>query len=178
MHAGNVCVQSQVDLGSCFTVSIPFISSGEPTIVPPVRLPQSPPPVSDALPSNVINRHPVILIAEDNPANMETMTGYLESRGYRPIEAENGLQAIELARSHQPDIILMDIQMPDLNGFEAIARLRQIPECAKIPIIALTALASPPDRQKCLDAGADGYVTKPVKLSQLVATIDTLINGK
>jgi PAS domain S-box-containing protein len=193
MHAGNVCVQSQVDLGSCFTVSMPFCPAGEPLglaeplpqqkpldarIVPPVLLPQSPPPVSDALPSNAIKQHPVILIAEDNPANMETMTGYLESRGYRPIEAENGVQAIELARSRQPDIILMDIQMPDLNGFEAIARLRQIPECANIPIIALTALASPPDRQKCLDAGADRYVTKPVKLSQLVATIDTLINSK
>jgi signal transduction histidine kinase/CBS domain-containing protein len=177
MHGGSVGVQSQVDLGSCFTVSMPFCPTSEPS-VPPGLLPQSPPPVSDALPSNAIKQHPVILIAEDNPANMETMTGYLESRGYRPIEAENGVQAIELARSRQPDIILMDIQMPDLNGFEAIAHLRQIPECAKIPIIALTALASPPDRQKCLDAGADRYVTKPVKLSQLVATIDTLINSK
>ena len=193
MHTGSVCVQSQIDLGSCFTVLMPFIPSGEPLalakplpqqkpldarIVPPVLSSLSSPPVSDDLPANVIKQHPTILIAEDNPANMETMTGYLESRGYRPIEAENGLQAIELARSHQPDIILMDIQMPDLNGFEAIAHLRQIPECANIPIIALTALASPPDRQKCLDAGADRYATKPVKLSQLVATIDLLINGK
>lgn len=177
MHAGSVGVRSQVDLGSCFTVSMPFFPTGEP-LVPPVFLPQSPPPVSDVLPSNFLKQQPVILIAEDNPANMETMTGYLESRGYRPIEAENGVRAIELARSHQPDLILMDIQMPDLNGFEAIARLRQMPECAKIPIIALTALASPPDRQKCLDAGADRYLAKPVKLSQLIATIDTLINGK
>jgi CheY-like chemotaxis protein len=118
-----------------------------------------------------------VLVVEDNDANMETMTGYLESRGYRPIEARNGLTAIELARTQQPDVILMDIQMPDLDGYTAIGRIRQLDRCAAIPIIALTALAMPLDRQKCLDAGADRYVTKPVKLSQLVMTIEQLLHG-
>ena len=85
--------------------------------------------------------------------------------------------AIEIAQSQHPDVILMDIQMPDLDGYAAIGQLRQIPECATMPIIALTALAMPLDRQKCLDAGADRYVTKPVKLSQLVATIEQLLHG-
>ncbi len=176
MHEGRVCIESQIDRGSCFTVLVPFCQSGELTI-PPAILPSFPPLSGNSLPSSAAKRQVVVLVAEDNQANMETMTGYLESRGYRPLEAENGLQAIEIARSQRPDIILMDIQMPDLNGFEAIGRLRQIPECAKMPIIALTALASPPDRQKCLDAGADRYVTKPVKLSQLVATIEALLHS-
>lgn len=82
----------------------------------------------------------------------------------------------DLTRIHYPDIILMDIQMPGMDGFEATGRIRQLPECVAITIIALTALAMPNDCQKCLDAGADRYVTKPVKLSQLVATIESLLN--
>jgi CheY-like chemotaxis protein len=84
----------------------------------------------------------------------------------------------DLARLRYPDIILMDIQMPGMDGFEATERIRQLPECTAIPIIALTALAMPADCQKCLDAGADRYVTKPVKLSQLVSTIETLLNAR
>jgi CheY-like chemotaxis protein len=133
----------------------------------------------------------LILIVEDNDANLETMTGYLTSRGYRLAEARDGLQAIAMMAGcateimgaatpdqHQinrPDLILMDIQMPGMDGFEATRRIRQLPDCATIPIIALTALAMPTDRQRCLDAGANQYVTKPVKLGQLVATIETLL---
>jgi CheY-like chemotaxis protein len=69
----------------------------------------------------------------------------------------------------------MDIQMPGMDGFEASRQIRQIPECAAIPIVALTALAMPSDRQKCLDAGANQYVTKPVKLGQLIVTIESLL---
>ena len=104
------------------------------------------------------------------------MTTYLQSRGYQVVVAQHGRQAIELVQVHHPDIILMDIQMPGMDGFEATERIRQIPECAAIPIIALTALAMPADCQRCLDAGADRYVAKPVKLSQLVATIEALLN--
>ena len=71
----------------------------------------------------------------------------------------------------------MDIQMPGMDGFEATSRIRQIPECASIPIIALTALAMPSDRQKCLDAGATHYVTKPVKLGKLVLKIESLLHS-
>jgi CheY-like chemotaxis protein len=72
----------------------------------------------------------------------------------------------------------MEIQMPGMDGFETIRRIRQIPDCDQMPIVALTALAMPTDRQKCLDAGANEYVTKPVKLGQLVSTIETLLVRK
>jgi CheY-like chemotaxis protein len=178
MHGGTVSVESQVDRGSCFAVSLPFCPSAA-TSVPPTLPPLVNPLATESVPSQppATALKALVLVVEDNDANMETMTGYLESRGYRPIEARNGLTAIELARTQQPDVILMDIQMPDLDGYTAIGRIRQLEECATIPIIALTALAMPLDRQKCLDAGADRYVTKPVKLSQLVMTIEQLLHG-
>jgi PAS domain S-box-containing protein len=175
MHGGTVSVQSQVGLGSCFAVSLPFCPSAEisiPPSLPPLLYPLTPEPQQTPL----RDLKALVLVVEDNDANMETMTGYLESRGYRPIEASNGQMAIELAQTQHPDVILMDIQMPDMDGFTAIGRIRQTEECAATPIIALTALAMPLDRQKCLDAGADRYVTKPVKLSQLVSTIEQLLD--
>ncbi len=180
MHGGHVSVQSIVNRGSCFTVSLPFNPSAA-ILAPPSLPPLVYPAIAAAEPSSVLQPKALILVVEDNAANMETMTGYLKSRKYRLLEAENGHQAIsilnDLAGMHHPDIILMDIQMPGMDGIEAIGRIRQMPECAAIPIIALTALAMPTDRQKCLDAGANQYVAKPVKLGQLVAMIETLLHG-
>ena len=175
MHGGTVSAQSELDRGSCFTVALPFCPSAE-IIVPP-SLPVTYPLTINPEPTPAPGQKAAILVVEDNQANMETMTGYLKSRGYRPIEAVNGRMAIDLAQLHHPDIILMDIQMPDMDGFAAIRQIRLMPECAGLPIVALTALAMPPDRQKCLDAGANEYVTKPVKLSQLVATIEALLKS-
>ena len=176
LHGGTVSAQSELDRGSCFSVSLPFCPSI--AIAVPPSLPPLVYPLPAATPPTPTGAKAVVLIAEDNHANMETMTGYLKSRGYRPIEAGNGQTAIDLAQTHHPDLILMDIQMPDMDGFAAIRQLRQLPQCATIPIVALTALAMPPDRQKCLDAGANEYVTKPVKLSQLVVTIEALLTSQ
>ena len=174
MHGGTVSAQSELNRGSCFTVALPFYPSAE-IIVPP-SLPVDYPLTINPEPTPA-GQKAVILVVEDNQANMETTIGYLKSRGYRPIEAVNGHMAIDLAQIHHPDIILMDIQMPNMDGFTAIRQIRQMPECAEIPIVALTALAMPLDRQKCLDAGANEYVTKPVKLSQLVAMIEALLKS-
>jgi signal transduction histidine kinase/ActR/RegA family two-component response regulator len=175
LHGGSVSVKSEVNCGSCFAVSLPFdpsaIMATAPSLSPLTLEPDETP---------TLRPKASILIVEDNDANMETMTGYLKSRGYQLIEARSGEQAISilgLAQTDCPDMILMDIQMPGMDGFEATRRIRQMPECAAIPIIALTALAMPSDRQKCLDAGANHYVTKPVKLGQLVLTIESLLNS-
>jgi PAS domain S-box-containing protein len=186
MHGGTVSVQSEVNRGSCFTVYLPFnpitaiASSPPPSIVYPLTTDLTPDEIQEIKPQTSI------LLVEDDLGNIETMTTYLQSRGYRIVVAENGRQAIsllegyakELVQTQYPDIILMDIQMPGMDGFEATMHIRQIPDYANIPIIALTALAMPEDRQRCLDAGVNQYMTKPVKLSQLVATIETLLQSR
>jgi CheY-like chemotaxis protein len=114
----------------------------------------------------------VILLAEDNEANITTLSDYLSAKGYRVVVARNGAEAIERAREMRPDLILMDIQMPGLDGLEATRRIRAEPSIAAIPIIALTALAMPGDRARCLGAGANDYMSKPVSLQGLVAAIE------
>ncbi|MEH2059307.1 MAG: PAS domain S-box protein [Nostoc sp.] len=118
---------------------------------------------------------PLILLVEDNQANIDTMSGYLESRGYDLILANNGQQAIDLVRVQRPDLIVMDIQMPGMDGLEAMRRIRNERQFVHIPMIALTALAMPSDRQTCLAAGANEYLTKPIKLKELVITIQLLL---
>jgi PAS domain S-box-containing protein len=184
LHGGAVSVESIVDRGSCFRVLLPFDPRAE-IVIPPSLSPLVYPLTADPEDMPTIKPKALILVVEDNEANMETMTGYLRSRGYRLAEATNGQEAIALLsecsqdRTHVncPDIILMDIQMPGMDGFEATRHIRQLPACATMPIVALTALAMPTDRQKCLDAGANEYVSKPVKLGQLVSTIETLLKS-
>jgi len=118
---------------------------------------------------------PLLLLVDDNAANLETISSYLSNRGFSLIQAGGGSEGIEMARSHHPDLILMDIQMPGMDGLEAIRRIRQDPEIAPIPIIALTALAMPGDRETCLNAGANEYCPKPVKLKDLTRRIQTLL---
>ncbi|WP_414518641.1 PAS domain S-box protein [Nostoc sp. PCC 9305] len=123
----------------------------------------------------VFLENPLILLAEDHQPNIDTMSAYLESRGYHLILANNGQQAIDLVRVQRPDLIVMDIQMPGMDGLEAIRHIRNEPQFVHIPIIALTALAMPGDRETCLAAGANEYLTKPVKLKQLVTTIQQFL---
>jgi CheY-like chemotaxis protein len=116
------------------------------------------------------------LIAEDNKANQGMYADFLAYRGFRIVLATNGLDAIQRATQDHPDLILMDIQMPVMDGLDAIRRLRANPEFPAIPIVALTALAMPGDRERGIEAGADAYLTKPVHLSQLAQTINGLLN--
>jgi CheY-like chemotaxis protein len=160
-------IQRGLSLGASAYLVKPFTRSNFKAALEKLRSPL----VDLATPS----MQPLILLAEDNFANIETLTGYLESRGYRLLVAETGLQAIDLAQAHAPDIILMDIQMPGMDGLEATRRIREKPELAQTPIIALTALAMPGDREKCLAAGANQYLTKPIRLKELVTTIQSFL---
>ena len=113
---------------------------------------------------------PTVLLAEDNAENILTFTEYLEANGLDIIVASNGKQAIEMALSEQPELILMDVQMPVMDGLEAISEIRKDERIRDIPIIALTAMAMPGDRDRCIDVGATDYLAKPVRLSELLST--------
>ena len=129
--------------------------------------------------AGLAQRHPLrILLAEDNEESIKVMSDYLKSRGCRVVVARDGAAAVERAREERPDIILMDIQMPGLDGLEATCRLRAEadPAVAAVPIVALTALAMPGDRERCLAAGANEYLSKPVSLKRLVQVIETQLS--
>jgi len=173
LHGGGVSVESEVGQGSRFTISLPWNELAQPE--PQVTEQQAGDNVQTAAPTPRVNE-PLILMAEDNEDNITTVLDYLEAQGYRVIIARNGEEAIERAKEDKPHIILMDIQMPELDGLEATRRLRADSAFAGIPIIALTALAMPGDREKCLDAGATEYLSKPVSLRNLVKTIEACLN--
>src|SRR5690606_27576855 len=114
---------------------------------------------------------PCILLAEDNQANVNTFTEYLKAKGYAVLVARNGREAVDLAIQKQPNLILMDIQMPTMNGLDAIQEIRTVSHLAHTPIIAVTALAMRGDRERCLAAGANDYLSKPVSLKKLLETV-------
>ncbi|GAB4435831.1 MAG: hypothetical protein OHK0015_27030 [Chloroflexi bacterium OHK40] len=121
---------------------------------------------------------PPLLIAEDNHDNRTLFVDYFSAKGYRVIAAPHGQEAVELAASSRPAIIVMDIQMPGLDGLEAIRQIRAIPALRATPIIALTALAMSGDRERCLDAGANAYLTKPASMRALRELIESLLRGE
>lgn len=112
-----------------------------------------------------------ILVVEDNEKSMKLFRDVLQATGYRTLEATTGSHAVELAGEHSPDLVLMDIQLPDVDGVEALNRLRADVRTASIPVLALTAQAMRGDRERFLDAGFDDYISKPVNIVELVATV-------
>jgi len=116
-----------------------------------------------------------ILVAEDNPTNLALMEYLLRAFGYTVLTAADGEAAVELARREVPDVILMDVHMPRLNGYEAAARLKQIPELSAVPIVAVTALAMVGDREKILAQGFDGYIAKPITPEAFVPQVEAFL---
>ena len=116
-----------------------------------------------------------ILIVEDNEMNQEILETRLGFRGYATLVASNGADGVALAKKEKPDIILMDMSLPVLDGWEATRRLKADPETAVIPIIALTAHALAEDLDRCLEAGCDSYETKPVNFNKLLSKIQSLV---
>ncbi len=202
MHGGTVALTSEVGVGSRFTVSIPwepqpgdpvsFKRSSAGQLSAAAKTPESFTPTANApkaamdaklegaqepdQPQRDTNGNqelPLILLVEDNEIGIEAMQDYLMAYDYRVIVARSGEEAITQTNQHHPDLILMDVQMPDMDGLEATTRIRAVQELAHIPIIALTALAMPGDRERCIKAGANEYLSKPVSMKQLVQVIQT-----
>jgi CheY-like chemotaxis protein len=117
-----------------------------------------------------------ILLAEDNEGSIVTVVDYLTFKNYRVLVARTGAQCLQIAAAERPDVILMDVQMPVLDGLTAIAQLRRTPDVAHTPVIALTAFAMAGDRERCLAAGADEYMSKPISLRELVRLIEQLLS--
>lgn len=113
----------------------------------------------------------VILIVEDDPKNLKLLRDLLQIRGYTTLEATDGKQGVDMARAKMPDLIFMDIQMPVMDGFEAINILKADPVTKSIPIIALTAFAMQGDREKCMEAGCNDYITKPLDTRAFVTKV-------
>ncbi len=185
LHGGCVTVESTPAQGSSFTISLPlttFTIFDEDLKKRNLMQSTHDNSISDVKKA-VIAKEPagdkaLVLIAEDNENNIYMLIDYLKNLNYRILVARNGNEAVSLAQEKCPDIILMDIQMPVLDGIEAtkIIRKNDNPKIAKVPIIALTALAMPEDMQKCFDAGIDEYIKKPLSLKNLVIKIEEILS--
>jgi two-component system, cell cycle response regulator DivK len=113
-----------------------------------------------------------ILIVEDNERSLKLVRDVLQYRGHSTLEATNGADGVRLAREHRPDLILMDIQLPDLDGISALRQLRSDPAVAGTPIFAISASAMPDEQQAIVASGFDAYITKPLNLSQFIEAVE------
>jgi two-component system cell cycle response regulator DivK len=116
-----------------------------------------------------------VLIVEDNEKNMKLARDILRAKGYATLEAVTGLEGVKLALEHRPDLVLMDIQLPDINGIEAFGRIRANADTAKLPVVAFTASVTVNDRSRIGDAGFDAFLSKPINLKEFVETVRRLL---
>ena len=118
-----------------------------------------------------------VMIVEDNELNMKLLNDVLEAHGYDIVKTGSGAAVLDLARTHRPDLVLMDIQLPDMSGLEAVRQLKSDGQTQSIPVIAVTAFAMSGDERKALDSGCDGYIAKPIMLREFLATIEEFLKG-
>ncbi len=174
LHGGSIIVESEVGKGSAFTITLPYT----PVETNPSRANA---PANEvgvayrAVPPRLACPVVRLLLAEDNAITLTILSEYLSNMHFEVIVARTGREALDLATAHPVDLILMDIQMPELDGLEVMRRLRRMPAYTTTPIIALTALAMPGDRERCLAVGASAYVIKPVSLRLLVELIQRFV---
>ena len=119
-----------------------------------------------------------VLIVEDNDKNMKLARDVLQAKGYRTLEAASGEEGVRLAREKLPDLVLMDIQLPGINGIEAFRQLRADSRTKGIPVVALTASVTPTDRGAITAAGFDAFLGKPINLKEFVATVQRLVESR
>ena len=179
LHDGRVTVESLLGEGSCFTIRLPASrhiknSRDRQPLPEVVNYKPSVGAISAEFTPNI--KQPLILIAEDNEMNITMLKDYLEAKGYRVAIARNGLEAVQQTEQLRPHLVLMDMQMPQMDGLSATKRIRANPQFAQLPIISLTALVMPGDKERCLAAGASAYMSKPISLRELVTCIDNFLN--
>ena len=112
-----------------------------------------------------------VMIVEDNELNMKLFNDLLESRGYAVIQTRNGMEALDLARAHHPDLILMDIQLPEVSGLEVTKWLKEDQELRSIPVVAVTAFAMKGDEERIREGGCEAYLSKPISVGKFIETI-------
>ncbi len=117
-----------------------------------------------------------VLIVEDNELNMKLFHDLLEAQGYEILETREGLQALSLAREHRPDLILMDIQLPEISGLEVTKWLKEDEELASIPVVAVTAFAMKGDEERIREGGCEAYISKPISVAHFLDTIRKLLD--
>jgi two-component system, cell cycle response regulator DivK len=116
-----------------------------------------------------------VLVVEDNELNMKLFNDLLEAHGYKVVQTRDGLSALEIARKHMPDLILMDIQLPEVSGIEVTKWLKEDEELKRIPVIAVTAFAMKGDEQKIREGGCEAYISKPISVMSFLQTIDKFL---
>lgn len=116
-----------------------------------------------------------VLIVEDNELNMKLFHDLLEANGYQTVQTHNGLEAMDLARNHRPDLILMDIQLPEVSGLEVTKWLKEDDELREIPVIAVTAFAMKGDEERIRQGGCEAYLSKPISVVKFIETVRTYL---
>ncbi|MEQ8348241.1 MAG: response regulator [Sneathiellaceae bacterium] len=116
-----------------------------------------------------------ILIVEDNELNMKLFHDILDAQGYATLQTKDGMEALDLAREHRPDLILMDIQLPEVSGLEVTKWLKEDDDLRKIPVIAVTAFAMKGDEEKMREGGCEAYIAKPISVSSFIATVRSFL---
>ena len=166
LHGGSASVESQLGRGSRFTITLPWESAHN-TGPLEERV-----PLDSQTSAEAPKRHTILLV-DDTEDVILLFKDYLERAGYRVVAGRNGVEAVALAEQVNPSLILMDVQMPVMDGMEAARNIRRIPALRHTPIIALTALAMKGDRDRCLEAGMSDYLSKPVTLKELTRMIQS-----
>jgi two-component system cell cycle response regulator DivK len=118
-----------------------------------------------------------ILVADDDPDILNIVSMSLEAQGYTVYRATNGREAVDLAKAHHPDLILLDMMMPVLSGYEAVTELKADAETSGITVLGLSAKAMATDMERATDAGIDGYITKPFRIAQVLTTVEEYLQG-
>ena len=122
------------------------------------------------------NEAKTVLVVEDNDLNMKLFHDLLEAHGYQILQTKNGRDALRLAREHHPDLILMDIQLPEISGLEVTKLIKADDSLCQIPVVAVTAFAMKGDEEKIREGGCEAYIAKPISVAHFIATVERFLN--